>query len=169
MREVDMEPADDRSGHGVVIRRAGGRWVVEARLPPVPGRNCEPVRGGSEELISALVLADLLAEEFDPGSRPAKVTDPRDENARLKLAITQLEHALAARVLIEQAIGVLAERGGWLPRDAFDQLRRTARSLGRKVHELAGDVVASVTDPAVRLPEDLPRRSVPPVQPPSIQ
>jgi AmiR/NasT family two-component response regulator len=66
-----------------------------------------------------------------------------------------LEHALAARVRIEQAIGVLAERWRTTPREAFERLRRVARSLGRKVHDLGGDVIASITDPTVVLPAEL--------------
>ena len=67
----------------------------------------------------------------------------------------QLEHALAARVLVEQAIGVLAERQHTTPRAAFDRLRKASRSRGRKVHDLAREVVASVTDHGVPLPPEL--------------
>jgi len=37
-------------------------------------------------------------------------TDEADEAARLAVTVAQLEHALTARVRVEQAIGVLAER-----------------------------------------------------------
>jgi AmiR/NasT family two-component response regulator len=53
---------------------------------------------------------------------------------------------------------VLAERAGTPPREAFETLRRIARSRGRKVHELSREVVASVTDPSVALPDGLPAR-----------
>jgi AmiR/NasT family two-component response regulator len=71
------------------------------------------------------------------------------------VSVRQLEHALAARVRIEQAIGVLAERWRSTPREAFERLRKVARSLGRRVHDLGGDVIASITDPAVTLPDEL--------------
>jgi GAF domain-containing protein len=126
----------------VVIRRApDGGWEV----------------GGdrTEDLTSAMVLADLLANEISPAGRPAKSDTPLDELAQLKLNVKQLEHALAARVVVEQAIGVLTERQGSTPRDAFERLRKVARSRGRKVHELAREVVQSATDHAVPLPPEL--------------
>lgn len=81
-----------------------------------------------------------------------------DEVARLAVTVTQLEHALASRVGVEQAIGVLAERHRLRPREAFDLLRGAARSQGRRVTEIAQDVVASAANPLLRLPEELARR-----------
>jgi hypothetical protein len=44
--------------------------------------------------------------------KPGDVRDNEDEEAaRLKVTVAQLEHALASRVTVEQAIGVLAEGG----------------------------------------------------------
>ena len=63
---------------------------------------------------------------------------------------------------MEQAIGVLAERHRIKPRQAFEQLREAARSRGRKVIDIAGDVVASATNPLLQLPDELSRpRSAP--------
>jgi AmiR/NasT family two-component response regulator len=56
---------------------------------------------------------------------------------------------------VEQAIGVLTERQHSSPRDAFERLRKVARSRGRKVHDLAKEVVMSATDPSVPLPPEL--------------
>jgi hypothetical protein len=109
----------------------------------------------ADDLCEAMVLADLLAPELRPGPRPPRPSGSLDETEQLRLSIRQLEHALAARVRIEQAIGVLAERWRTTPREAFERMRRVARSLGRKVHDLGGDVVASITDPSVILPADL--------------
>ena len=67
----------------------------------------------------------------------------------------QLEHALASRVIVEQAIGVLSERWRVAPRDAFEQLRRVTRSHGLRIHELAKLVIESSTDPDVGLPAEL--------------
>jgi hypothetical protein len=126
----------------LVIRRSpDGGWEVDGDR--------------TEDLTSAMVLADLLAGEVTPGGRPAKSDSPLDEVAQLRLSVSQLEHALAARVVVEQAIGVLTERQGSTPRDAFERLRKVARSRGRKVHELAREVVASATDHAVPLPPEL--------------
>jgi hypothetical protein len=126
----------------LVIRRSpSGGWEVGG----------EP----TEDLTSAMVLADLLAAEITPAGRPAKIETPLDELAQLKLSVKQLEHALAARVVVEQAIGVLTERQGSTPRDAFERLRKVARSRGRKVHDLAKEVVQSATDRGVPLPPEL--------------
>jgi hypothetical protein len=74
-------------------------------------------------------------EDADPA-------DPVDARvAALERTVAQLEHALAARVTTERAIGVLAERHGTTPRAAFESLRREARSQGRPVHELAHEVL----------------------------
>ena len=127
---------------GIVIRRsAEGAWEVGGE--------------STADLTSAMVLADLLAAEINPGGRPAKTDEPLDETGRLRLSVKQLEHALAARVVVEQAIGVLTERQRSSPRDAFERLRKVARSRGRKVHDLAREVVASATEPGVPLPPEL--------------
>ena len=127
---------------GVIIRRSPeGGWAV-----------------GSEstgDLTSAMVLADLLAGELQPGARPARNDGPLDEVGQLRLSVKQLEHALAARVVVEQAIGVLTERQRSSPRDAFERLRKVSRSRGRKVHDLAKEVVMSASDPSVPLPPEL--------------
>jgi hypothetical protein len=81
-----------------------------------------------------------------------------DEAARLAVTVTQLEHALASRVRVEQAIGVLAERHRLRPRDAFDLLRGAARSRGQRISEMAQDVVASTANPLLRLPDELARQ-----------
>jgi hypothetical protein len=86
------------------------------------------------------------------------------EAARLKVTVAQLEHALASRVRVEQAIGVLSERHRLRPREAFDLLRGAARSRGRRVTEIAQDVVASSTNPLLRLPDEL-ARSLPEPRP----
>lgn len=81
-----------------------------------------------------------------------------DEAERLAVTVAQLEHALASRVRVEQAIGVLAERHRLRPREAFDLLRGAARSRGRRVTEIAQDVVASAANPLLRLPDELARK-----------
>jgi GAF domain-containing protein len=131
------------AAEGVVIRRgAGGSWQVGAKEQ-------------TGDLTSAMVLADLLAEDLTPGGRPARSEGELDEVGRLRLSVAQLEHALAARVVVEQAIGVLTERQRSSPRNAFERLRKVARSRGRKVHDLAREVVMSSSDPAVPLPPEL--------------
>jgi hypothetical protein len=83
------------------------------------------------------------------------------EAQRLAVTVTQLEHALASRVMVEQAIGVLAERHRLRPRDAFDLLRGAARSRGQRITDMASDVVGSTANPLLRLPEELARQAQP--------
>jgi hypothetical protein len=125
-----------------------------------------------------MVLADLLAADLGsqspptaspPRPEPASPTDlPRSEPvseegdaARLAVTVAQLEHALTARVRVEQAIGVLAERHRLRPRQAFDLLRTVARSDGRRVIEIAETVVDSTSNPLLTLPEELARKQPP--------
>ena len=127
---------------GVVIRRSPeGGWAVGEEQ--------------TGDLTSAMVLADLLAADLSPGARPPKSDAPLDEVGQLRMSVKQLEHALAARVVVEQAIGVLSERQRSSPRQAFERLRKVARSRGRKVHDLSREIVMSATDPAVPLPPEL--------------
>jgi hypothetical protein len=135
----------------VLVRRSGQGWQV-----------------GPEEttdLTSAMVLADLLAADLGapapPPAGPPPVSEA-DEAARLAVTVAQLEHALAARVRVEQAIGVLAERHRLRPREAFDLLRNVARSRGQRVTNIAEAVVDSTSNPLLPLPEELARKQLPP-------
>ena len=139
---------------------------------PVARRTATGWRVGDEEvsdLTSAMVLADLLAADLPTESMPtlapqADATAARDGAAaagepvdpeRLQVTVAQLEHALSARVRVEQAIGVLAERHRLRPRQAFELLRSVARASGRRVMEVATEVVDSATNPLLRIPEEL--------------
>ena len=138
----------DTAGGDVVIRRTPTGWRVEGVFPGLPTDTVD-------ELGHALTLADLLAEGTVPGPRPPRPADGLDEVTRLRASVRQLEHALASRVIVEQAIGVLTERWGVAPRDAFEQLRRVTRSHGLRIHELAKLVIESSADPDVVLPAEL--------------
>lgn len=59
----------------------------------------------------------------------------------------QLQSALDARVVIEQAKGMLAERHAETMVDAFDRLRKHARSRSTPVREIARQVVAERLQP----------------------
>lgn len=54
----------------------------------------------------------------------------------------QLQTALDSRVVIEQAKGILAGRFGLDTDEAFEHLRRAARSNRLPIHEVAAGVVA---------------------------
>jgi hypothetical protein len=130
-----------------VVRRTKDGWRVGTEDVP--------------DLTCAMILADLIAAETGmPVARPGKpANDPgqTSETGRLRATVGQLEHALLTRIRVEQAIGVLAERHRIKPRQAFEQLRDAARSRGRKVIDIAGDVVASATNPLLQLPDELSR------------
>jgi hypothetical protein len=149
------QPAD------AVVRRTKDGWRVgDSEVP---------------DLTSAMALADLISAELDSGEEAARAAtaDPAPaaapaagkpgknkdatETGRLRATIGQLEHALTARIRVEQAIGVLAERHRIQPRQAFEQLRSAARSRGRRVIDIASDVVASATNPLLQLPDELSR------------
>jgi GAF domain-containing protein len=61
----------------------------------------------------------------------------------------QLQRALDARVLIEQAKGVLVARDGVTPGEAFEQMRRRARAERRRVVEVAREIMATAHRPGV--------------------
>ena len=130
-----------------VVRRTKDGWRVGSDDLP--------------DLTCAMILADLLAAEngmSEPASaKPTLTAGAASETGRLRATVGQLEHALATRIRVEQAIGVLAERHRIKPRQAFEQLREAARSRGRKVIDIAGDVVASATNPLLQLPDELSR------------
>lgn len=133
----------------VRLRRTASGWEVED-----PSGLASP----TEDLTVAMSLADLIAaEDADPvpPQRPPRPGDDLSETERLRVQISQLEHALSARVVIEQAIGVLSQRFSVTPREAFDRLRKTARSRGQRVHDLAVNIVRSARDTTVKLPADL--------------
>jgi hypothetical protein len=112
------------------------------------------------DLVEGLSLADLVAEELGvlvepdrtarrsargPSGAVEETADPVDARvAELERTVAQLEHALAARVSTERAIGVLAERHGISARAAFESLRGDARSQGRPVAQLAREVLDSL-------------------------
>jgi ANTAR domain len=173
-----------------VIRRSGQGWRVDDEELP--------------DLMSAIVLADLLAPELRDAplsagaslapaadaspSPPAGGSLPADDSpgadrppspagngqeagagdaaaadtARLRVTVAQLEHALATRVRVEQAIGIISERRRIPARQAFELLRTVARANGTRLAELAARVVDSTVNPLLPLPEELARPPRPP-------
>lgn len=138
----------------VTLTRTGSGWSVI----------CPSGVSHAGDLVEGLTLADLVAEEFGILTEPDRTArrsargpgrtgeQPAEDSvagrtAALERTVAQLEHALAARVSTERAIGVLAERNGTSPRAAFEFLRQNARSSGRPVAELAREVLSSLEEP----------------------
>jgi GAF domain-containing protein len=104
-----------------------------------------------EETLGAMVLFRTVGDELDKVSvRVAQaladvtaigLAQARSRRRQAELA-AQLQHALTSRVVIEQAKGIIAERLGVGVDDAFDGLRKYARSANRRITELAASVVA---------------------------
>jgi hypothetical protein len=94
----------------------------------------ETLRGGTAEEAAA-ALGRLLA-----------VTEAVFERR------AQLEQALESRVAIEQAKGVLAERYGLGADEAFELIRRAARSNRIKLHELVARIKPCEATPDELMP-----------------
>jgi len=159
-----------RAGASAASRASGEPRSAALGAEPVARRTATGWRVGDEEvsdLTSAMVLADLLAADLPgPGTPPAPAAtapsgDEPPDARRLEQTVAQLEHALTARVRVEQAIGVLAERHRLRPRQAFELLRSVARAQGRRVLEMATEVVDSATNPLLRIPEELAKPPLP--------
>lgn len=66
----------------------------------------------------------------------------RAENARLRAQVAQLEAALNSRIVIDQAVGILAEKRHVAVSEAFTLLRDHCRSHHQPLHAAAGVIVA---------------------------
>ena len=174
-----------------VIRRSGRGWRVDDEempdlmsaivfadllAPELPGA---PSQAAGGPLVPA---ADGSSSRADGGSlragespgdgrlpsraagdcQDAAAGDAAAEAARLQVTVAQLERALATRVRMEQAIGIVSERRRIPARQAFELLRAAARADGTRLAELAARVVDSAVNPLLPLPEDLARPPRPP-------
>jgi AmiR/NasT family two-component response regulator len=84
----------------------------------------------------------------------AKTGEPNDPTAFLLERTIQLQTALDSRVVIEQAKGIVAMGESISPDEAFQKIRRQARSERRKLHDVATEIVSTTNKPAdqLRLP-----------------
>jgi GAF domain-containing protein len=92
----------------------------------------EPVQLSEADLTLAQALADVasIAIVQDQATREAAIREGH------------LQHALNSRIAIEQAKGMIAERGGVDMDDAFARLRTFARNNNRGLTEVAEALVA---------------------------
>ena len=166
------EPVEDDGGKAEGTGGAAGIPPRVALTRTAQGWSVISPDGADEvaDIVEGMSLADLVAEELGLLAEPDRatrrsargnltavendgaLTDPRV--AALERTVAQLEHALAARVSTERAIGVLAERHATSARSAFETMRRDARSQGRSVADLAREVLDGL--PAGLHQDDLP-------------
>jgi ANTAR domain len=143
--------------------------------PPAPAAQPQDAAGRNSGLIAEPQPAAAAASRPYPseprgrraGRRGAHRAGPRGRAAevaeaeQLKETVAQLERALTVRVRVEQAIGVLAERHRIRPRQAFELLRSASRARGQRIMETASQVIASASNPLLRLPEELAKPPMP--------
>jgi AmiR/NasT family two-component response regulator len=104
------------------------------------------VRDGDADFVARAAEQGIAA--YVQGTNPESVQGAIEvalrryrEAAELAGKVDQLEGALARRIVIERAKGILMERHASDERRAFELLRETARSSSRRVVEVAQAVV----------------------------
>jgi AmiR/NasT family two-component response regulator len=95
----------------------------------------------------AEVAVSGLETTLAGAAKPAAFQRLLELNAELIAKTQELETALASRIVIEQAKGVLGERHGIDMSAAFDALRRGARSSQTRLHTIAQRVIDERTTP----------------------
>jgi ANTAR domain len=130
-----------------------------AQPGPRPHRSAQPGAAQPGAAQRGSTQPGAAQDGADAEFTPAPGADaPVEDTEQLKETVAQLERALTVRVRVEQAIGVLAERHRLRPRQAFELLRSASRARGARVSQTAGEVVASATNPLLRIPEELARQ-----------
>jgi GAF domain-containing protein len=120
---------------------AAGRGLRAVMASPIPYNqyavgvvvvfSCEVRPWSLEGKLALIAFTDLAALTI------ANTMQSQERGERAE----QLQHALDARVVIEQAKGVLVARDGLGEREAFERLRRQARDQRRRVADVAAEVV----------------------------
>jgi AmiR/NasT family two-component response regulator len=81
----------------------------------------------------------------------AKAGEPNDPTTFLLERTIQLQTALDTRVVIEQAKGIIAATESISLDEAFQKVRRQARSERRKLHDVAAEIVSTTSKPRDQL------------------
>jgi transcriptional regulator with GAF, ATPase, and Fis domain len=166
--QVDEGPCLDcfRSGRPVSIPDLSGavdRWPLFSPTAMETGYAAVaalPMRLRNE-IIGALNLFDtrpgaITADKQRLGQALADIATIgilQERAIRLRDTLTQqLETALHSRIVIEQAKGVIAEREGLDPGQAFERLRNVSRAHNRRL----SDVARVIVDGSEQLPPALP-------------
>lgn len=131
---------------------AEGRWPGYVEVAAEHGlRGVAGIpMGTGEDRIGALNLYTAQprtwrAEDLEVGQLLADMATGYVMNARTltesQLLANQLQHALDSRIVIEQAKGIIAERQGLDTADAFQLIRKHARSHNARLHDIAAAIV----------------------------
>jgi GAF domain-containing protein len=136
VEDLAAAPSWDRIAAVVAGLQVRGVLSVPVRLGGQPVGTLDvsaarPRAWSVEEVEAVGAFATVTAELIRTGV----------ELAVRDLEVAQLRQALANRVWIEQAKGVLAATEGVTPQAAFGQLRARARSARRRLADLAREVV----------------------------
>jgi hypothetical protein len=119
---VELRPDTETATKLVELFNVLGQWLTDTGLA-----SCEASFGERSYT--------LLAR------REGRTNDP---TAFLLERTIQLQTALDSRIVIEQAKGIVAERNQVTPDQAFESIRREARSRRMKLHDLAARIIGSI-------------------------
>jgi ANTAR domain-containing protein len=112
---------EDTSQEVVAFFNALGTWLTDGEL-----ETCQVGFGARSYTLLA--------------AKPGVANDPTEFLVERTI---QLQTALESRIVIEEAKGILAERHGISPDEAFEMMRQDARSRRMKIHDFAVGVVAT--------------------------
>jgi len=119
------------AAHAVPLLSRGETLGAMILLGTGPGRP----GGDAEQLVSCFAEA---------AAANARI---RLEELRRAEIVAQLRNGMTSRVVIEQAKGILAERGGQSVDEALVRLRDFARRNRRPLHEVAREVIEGSAEP----------------------
>lgn len=138
LREHDAWPHLSEAAEEVGVRAVAGlpMPVHARRIGALDLWSVEPREWTDDELRVGQVLANMASGYV---LNNLELSESRD-------LAEQLQHALNSRVIVEQAKGLLAGRRGISPTEAFDLLRRQARSTGTRLHDVCQRVVDGELD-----------------------
>lgn len=150
-RYPDVRLPDERPHALVAVplqveTRTVGAWGIRLDTSP---------EHGGERIAAATVGSQYLSNVAATGITRAATVELLEER------VDQLQHALSSRIAIEQAKGILSERHGLTTDQVFDAVRRYARNNGRRLREVAADVVDGDLDPLSRYISDRGERTDP--------
>lgn len=93
------------------------------------------------DAVARVVAQSAHAQQENAGLR-AEAAELRAEAAELRAEAVRLRAALSSRIVIEQAVGILAEKQHVTTAAAFVLLRDHCRNHHRTLHDVSSGIVA---------------------------